>query len=84
MLLSCVLVQDLYNDMTRNWHIIEQPKQNLINQCNAKENCNQIAHTYKVDDLVLIKMSSHLNMVKMPITVLGQFKKYKTTDLLKF
>ena len=38
-----------------NWHLIKQRKQNLIKQSIAKENIKQIAHTYKVDDLVLVK-----------------------------
>ena len=36
-------------------HLIKQRKQNLINQGNAKESRKQIAHTYKVNDLVLVK-----------------------------
>ena len=38
-----------------NWHLIKQHKQNLINQSNAKENSKKNDHTYKVDDLVLVK-----------------------------
>ena len=38
-----------------NWHLIKQCKQNLINQSNAKEYSKRINHTYKVDDLVLVK-----------------------------
>ena len=38
-----------------NWHLIKQCKQNLINQSNAKENSKGVDHTYKVDDLVIIK-----------------------------
>ena len=38
-----------------NWHLIRQRKHNLINQSNPKENSKEIDHTYKVDDLILIK-----------------------------
>ena len=63
-----------------NWNLIKQPKQQSINQRNAKENSKRIPHTYKVDDLVIIKMNSHLNMAKMLIMALGQSRKYKKTD----
>ena len=36
-----------------NWHLIKKCKQNLIN--NTKGKSKQIAYTYNVDDLVLIK-----------------------------
>ena len=38
-----------------NWQLIKQRKQNLINKNNAKENSKRINHTYKVQDLVLVK-----------------------------
>ena len=38
-----------------NWHLIEQCKQNLINQSNSKENSKQVKHTYKINDSVLVK-----------------------------
>ena len=38
-----------------NWHLIKQCKQHLINQINAKGNSKQVNHTYKVNDLVLVK-----------------------------
>ena len=38
-----------------NWHLFKQCKHNLINKSNAKENIKWIDHTYKVDDLILVK-----------------------------
>ena len=50
-------IMNLTFELTFNayWHLIKQCKQWLINQSSAKENSNQIAHAYKVDDLVLVK-----------------------------
>ena len=38
-----------------NWQLIKQQKQNVIDKNNAIENSKQINHTYKVQDLVLVK-----------------------------
>ena len=50
---GCDVIMNITFDA--NWHLIEQHNQNTNNQRNAKENKKQIAHTYKVDDLVLVK-----------------------------
>ena len=38
-----------------NWHLIKQRKQRLINKNNIMENKKIIPHTYKVNDLALVK-----------------------------
>ena len=40
---------------TANWKVIQQRKQQLIEQNNAKENAKRLPHTYRVGDLVCVK-----------------------------
>ena len=50
---GCDAIRNLMLDA--NWQLIKECKKNIIDQSNAKENSKQFEHTYKVDDLVLVK-----------------------------
>ena len=66
-----------------NWHLIKQRKQNLINQNNAKENSKQVDHTYKVDDLVLVKNKQSTKYGKDAYTGPWTIQKVRDNETVK-